>query len=320
MAFRRFNGTTGRMAALGIAILAILVPCVSAAVLASHDRVVRGHITAVVQRIPPSVTSAGLGSWRLVSSYSRVTATSGQGLATVARSGATPTIVYRGSSSIPLRLSVEGWQHIGDPGAGGTPRNYLFDAYQGAPTATAKLYEVTTPDGNHYDFVHPLSGTLTPPEEFNNSFAAISPNGQWLVSGEWGSMNRLLVFPAPLLNPHAQPTGSTTPLKLAATIRLASAVSDVQGCDFVTASTLLCSSDDPKQLLQISWTGSLAASPTATVTSLGQLPLQSVCTGSFEAEGIDYYAYSPARREMRVEVIPPSPCSILTSVYVYDHA
>jgi hypothetical protein len=82
---------------------------------------------------------------------------------------------------------------------------------------------------------------------------------------------------------------------------------------------LLCSSDAPKQLLQVSWNGSLNTSPTATVTSLGQLPLNSVCTGTFEIEGIDYYAYSSTRREMRVEVIPPPPCSIFTSVYVYDH-
>jgi hypothetical protein len=132
-------------------------------------------------------------------------------------------------------------------------------------------------------------------------------------------MNRLLVFPTPVLNPHAQPSAATTPLKLAATVTLNPTVRNVQGCDFVTSTTLLCSSDAPKQLLQISWNGSLGTSPKATVTSLGQLPLNSVCTGTFEIEGIDYYAYSSTRREMRVEVIPPTPCSIFTTVYVYDH-
>jgi hypothetical protein len=319
MAFLRVKATTAGMAAVAISALMIPASSVSAVAVASRDRVVQRHVTAVTRSVLPVAMPAGLGPWRLVSSYSRLTATSGQGLATLTKSAGTATIVYRGNFSIPLRLSVQGWQHIGDPGAGGSPRAYLFDAYQGGATATSKLYEVTTPNGHHYDFVHPLAMTLTPPEEYNNSFAAISPDGQWLVSGEWGTMNRLLVFPAPILNPHAHATASTTPLKLAATVRLNPSVRNVQGCDFVTATMLLCSSDAPKQLLAISWNGSLTTSPTATVTSLGQLPLNSFCTGTFEVEGIDYYAYSSTRHEMRVEVIPPSPCSIFSTVYVYDH-
>jgi hypothetical protein len=44
---------------------------------------------------------------------------------------------------------------------------------------------------------------------------------------------------------------------------------------------------------------------TGHVTSLGQLPLQSGCSGEFEVEGIDYYEYDGT---LRVVVMSPSIC------------
>src|ERR1700760_3964458 len=93
--------------------------------------------------VPPVVVLAmlvpagtvGAASLTLTSSYTRPTGTSGQGLATLSAASRSTSIVYRGSWSIPLRLLLRGWRHIGDPGAGGYPktlRNYLFDAYQGS--------------------------------------------------------------------------------------------------------------------------------------------------------------------------------------------
>lgn len=254
-----------------------------------------------------------LGAWRMLSSYVRPGLTSDQGLATATTTAGTPAIVYRGELSIPLRLRLQGWEHVGDPGAGGPARRYVFDAYQGPATATSKLYEVTTPSGRRYDFVHPLDASIH--EAFNNSFAAISPDGRWMVSGEWGDMDRLLVFPAPVLDAAPNPTGDT-PLALSGLVTLDQSVHDVQGCDFVTSTSLLCSADSPQRLLQVDLTQPLSGSPTdpATVTPLGPLPLRSSCAGTFEAEGIDYYAPTG---QMRVEVIPPSPCSVFTTVYVY---
>ena len=49
---------------------------------------------------------------------------------------------------------------------------------------------------------------LGPGEALNNSFVAISPGGQWMVSGEWGTMTRLLVHPTPGVNPSTSPSAN----------------------------------------------------------------------------------------------------------------
>jgi hypothetical protein len=91
----------------------------------------------------PGPAPGSLGPWHPTGSYLRDSLTSDQGLATVTTSVG-PTTVYRGIGTIPLRLQLQGWQHIGDPGARG---GYLVDAYQGPAGAGSKLYEVTTPTG-----------------------------------------------------------------------------------------------------------------------------------------------------------------------------
>jgi hypothetical protein len=331
MGFRNFSclGRRRRQTAL-VAGVGIVLSSLLAAVPAGATGTSLGtrHSASPAPSAPPAATNplnssgaARLGPWQPVGSYSEPSYTADQGLATLTIGHKSSTIVYRGDASIPPQLYWQGWQHIGDPGAGGSPRSYLFDAYQGSPSATSKLYEATTPAGAHYDFVHPLA----PGEQYNNSFAAVSPDGKWMVSGEWGDMTRLLVFPAPLLN--LSPTGQLTTLNLAGTVQLAHTVRNIQGCDFVTSTQLLCSSDDPntdlfptpKQLLQVDLSAPLngSGSDNATVTSLGELPLQSTCAGNFEVEGIDYYTPT---KQMRVGVIPPSPCDVTTTVYVYRHA
>ncbi len=267
-------------------------------------------------QLPPAAqTAAGgtVGPWTQVGRYSVPTLTANQGLAFV-QTKTGQSVIYRGDASIPPRLYLQGWQHIGDPGA---RAGYLVDAYQqGASTATSKLFEVTTPTGRKIDLVHPLAA-LTPPEQYNNSFATVSPDGQWLVSGEWNDMSRLLVFHMP------SATDPSGPLPLAGTITLNHVVRNVQGCDFVTGQQLLCSSDEAdsalfgvqRPLLQVDLATTLGPNAAGTVTSagtvtaLGSLPQQSVCTGTFETEGIAY----AAPNDLRVEMIPPSPCSIATT-------
>ena len=276
-------------------------------------------VVVLAMLVPAGPASAA--SLTLTGSYTRPMGTSGQGLATLSAASGSTSIVYRGSWSIPLRLLLQGWQHVGDPGAGGTPRNYLFDAYQGSTSAASKMFEVTTPTGQHYDFVHRLVPAayfpgFGPAEENNNSFAAITPDGQWLVSGEWGTMSRLLVFPAPVLNPDYPPARSGLNLPLVGYINLTSLVQNVQGCDFQSAKILLCSGDGTKQVLQISLDQPVSSGDnTGHVAVLAPLPLKSICSGTFEAEGIDYY-----NSRVHVEVIPPWPCSIFTAVYVYNYA
>ncbi|MBO1330853.1 hypothetical protein [Streptomyces sp. VRA16 Mangrove soil] len=229
--------------------------------------------------------------------------TGSQGLA----SRADGSLLHRGLASIPLSLRIAGWSHVGDPDIA---RGYTFDAYQGGDSATKKMYAVTAPDGKRTTYEHALDQG----ELLNNSFASVSPDGQWLVSGEWGAMGRLQVFPTPVLNPSAPAPGTNLPQ--AGQISLDRPVRNVQGCDFTDATHLLCSSDDTtKEVLEVALDRPLDGNPvTGHVSSLFAIPQRSICSGSFEAEGIDYDA---TRGALRVEVVPPSPCLVTTAVITY---
>jgi hypothetical protein len=98
-------------------------------------------------------------------------------------------------------------------------------------------------------------------------------------------------------------------------------VRNVQGATFFDETRLLCSTNDadtdlwptPRQLLQVDLAGPLTgAATTAQVTSLGELPTESLCPGTFEVEGIDYDRNSG---DLRVDIVPPWPCSVLTAIY-----
>ncbi|MFF1730498.1 hypothetical protein [Streptomyces sp. NPDC058247] len=229
--------------------------------------------------------------------------TGGQGLA----SHADGSLVYRGLASVPLDLRAAGWSHIGDPDVA---QGYTFDAYQGGDTTTKKMFAVTAPDGKRTTYEH----TLDQGELLNNSFASVSPDGQWLVAGEWGTMNRLQVFPAPVLNPSAPAPGANLPQ--AGQITLDKPVDNIQGCDFTDATHLACSSDGAtKEVLEVALDRPLDGSPvTGHVTAAFAIPQRSICSGTFEAEGIDY---DTARGTLRVEMVPPSPCLVTTTVISY---
>lgn len=220
---------------------------------------------------------------------------------------------YTGIGTIPVGVSSRGWNHVGDPDA--SYDGHYIEPYQ-ADSGTAKMFRVQAPDGTWSEYVH----TLGSGEALNNSWVAVSPDGQWMLSGEYGTMSRFLVFPTPGVNSSTSPSVN---LPQAATVTLDHAVRDVQGCDFVSATQLLCSSDDPagtlfgytKPLLQID----LSAAPTGTanvtghVTALRQLPLRSSCSGEFEAEGIDYDRRTAT---LRVIVVSPGFC-VLTDSKTY---
>jgi hypothetical protein len=150
----------------------------------------------------------------------------------------------------------------------------------------------------------------------------VSPDGQWLVSGEWGDQSRLQVFPAPLLNPSAPP--ACGPLPQAGQITLDRPVHDIQGYDFLDATRLLCASDDgsrtlfpeDRPLLQVDLERKVDGRPvTGHVTGLLALPQRSLCTdGTYETEGVDY---DSASGTLRAEVVQPGACAVATSVYAY---
>jgi hypothetical protein len=241
--------------------------------------------------------------WVRDGSSSVSTLVGGEGVA----SQADGSLLYRGVATIPLDLRVAGWNHVGDPDV---TDGYVFDDYQGGDDATSKLFTVTTPGGQRYDYTHALDSG----EMLNNSFDAISPDGQWMVAGEWNAETRLQVFPTPLLNPATPATGGT--LAQAGQITLSRTVDDIQGCDFVSATRLVCATDDAaKDVIQVDLPHALDGTPvTGEVTTLFQVPQDSVCSGTFETEGVDYDQNAGL---LRVEIIPPGVCEVATTVYTY---
>ena len=208
------------------------------------------------------------GGWTAAGNSTLFSLTAGEGIA----SRADGSLLTRGLGSIPLGPRLGGWNHVGDPDI---VNGYVYDAYQGGDAATSKMFEVTTPSGGTYDYVHPLDGG----ELLNNSFATVSPGAQWLVAGEWGTMNRLQVFPAPLTNPATSPTGGS--LAQAGQITLDRTVDDVQGCDFVSATRLVCASDDDaKDVLQVDLPHPLDGTPvTGHVTPSSSSPAPACAPG-----------------------------------------
>jgi len=265
--------------------------------------------TALLAAAPPA---SAADTWTEAGSDRADPLTESQGLTSVEVPAGSANR-YTGIGTIPIGLSTRGWNHVGDPDA--SYDGHYIEPYQ-ADSGSAKMYRVKAPNGTWSEYVH----TLSPGEALNNSWVAVSPDGQWMLSGEWGTMTRFLVFPTPGVNASTSPSAN---LPQAATVTLDHAVRDVQGCDFLSATRLLCSSDDPagtlfgytKPLLQID----LSAAPTGSanvsghVTALRQLPLRSSCSGEFEAEGIDYDRRTGT---LRVIVVSPGFC-VLTDSKTY---
>lgn len=289
----------------------IIVACALALTLAG---IVASGTAKAADLISPESTT-GIAGWTQSGSYLENTLTAGEGVATVSPPGGTPYELYRGQLSIPLSMYAQGWTHIGDPDSAA---GYIIDAYQGSSSGDTKMFLVTTPSGATYEYTH----TLAAGELYNNSFDAISPDDQWMVSGTWGTQTNLQIFPTPYLNSSTGPSGGS--LDLAGYINLSTPVNDIQGCDFVTATELICASDDasetifsnPMPLIEVTLPAPLDGSTvTGTVTDLGSIPEQSDCSGTYEPEGVDY---DTATGVLRVEIIQPSVCEVATSVYEYQ--
>ncbi|MGP4006901.1 hypothetical protein [Streptomyces sp. 4N124] len=266
--------------------------------------------TAVVLSAAPPAAAAD--TWTEVGSDRADPLTESQGLTSVEVPANSPNR-YTGIGTIPADVSSRGWNHVGDPDA--SYDGHYIEPYQ-RDSGSTKMFRVQKPDGSRAEYVHALS----PGEALNNSWVAISPDGQWMLAGEWGTMTRLLVFPTPGVNSSTSPSAN---LPQASTVNLDHAVRDVQGCDFSGPTTLLCSSDDPagtlfgitKPLLQIDLSAAPGGSADTSghVTALRQLPLRSSCSGTFETEGIDYDRRTGT---LRVIVISPGFC-VLTDSKTY---
>ncbi|GGN78869.1 hypothetical protein GCM10011579_062520 [Streptomyces albiflavescens] len=267
--------------------------------------------TAVVLSVATTAPATAADAWNEVGSDRADPLTESQGLTSVEVPAGSANR-YTGIGTIPSSVSSRGWNHVGDPDA--SYNGYYIEPYQ-SDSGGSKMFRVQAPGGGWSEYVHALSAG----EALNNSFVTIAPSGTWMVSGEYGTMSRLLVFPTPGVNPSTSPSAN---LPQASTINLDHAVRDIQGCDFVTATQLLCSSDDPagtlfgitKPLLQVDLSGEPgSADVSGHVTALRQLPLRSSCSGTFEAEGIDYDRRTGT---LRVIVVSPGFC-VLTDSKTY---
>ncbi|MFG3169092.1 hypothetical protein [Streptomyces sp. NPDC048200] len=268
--------------------------------------------TAAVLSVVTGAPATAADTWNEVGSDRADPLTESQGLASVEVPANSPNR-YTGIGTIPVGVSSRGWNHVGDPDT--SSDGHYIEPYQ-SDSGTSKMFRVQAPGGAWSEYVHALGAGEAP----NNSFVAVTPGGSWMVSGEYGTMDRLLVFPTPGVNPATSPGVN---LPQASTVHLDHGVRDVQGCDFVTSTRLLCSSDDPagtlfgitKPLLQIDLTAEPngTADVTGHVTALRQLPLRSSCSGTFEAEGIDYDRRTAT---LRVIVVSPGFC-VLTDSKTY---
>jgi len=273
-------------------------------------------VTTVAGPTTP-LSPSDIAHWRAIGSYDENTLDAGEGVATVAPPGSPTYLLYRGLASVPKNLAAEGWGHIGDPDSAD---GYIIDAYQGPSTGHSKMFLVTTPSGATIQYIH----TLVRGEEYNNSFDAIAPGAQWMVAGEWDTMSHLQIYPTPYLNHRTPPQGGRLPLT--GYIQLDHKVNDIQGCAFTSSTSLICASDDDsrtlfsnqKPLLEVVLPHALnGRTVSGHVVDLGSIPQKSACTGTFEAEGVDYATETGT---LRVEIIQPGSCILHTTVYEYAHA
>ncbi len=180
--------------------------------------------------------ATGITGWTQVTHYLESSLGAGEGVATVYPPGGSSYVLYRGPGSVSLSDEIAGWSHVGDPDS---YQGYIFDNYQsGNSSPTSKMFKVTTPSGSSYEYTH----TLVSGEEYNNSWDTVSPSGQWMLAGEWDTMSHFQIYPTPILNTQTSATGGS--LALSGYVQLDHQVNDVQGCDFVTATKLICASDD----------------------------------------------------------------------------
>ncbi|GLZ33554.1 hypothetical protein Lesp02_57420 [Lentzea sp. NBRC 105346] len=261
---------------------------------------------------PATADAATIRGWHQTERITVPSSTANEGLGTNKS-----VVYYRGGGTIPQALKDEGWGHIGDTDA---VRGYIFDAYQWTKdtSRTAKMFLVTTPDGQSFKYEHEL--TPGEPALNSNSFVTVTPDGQWLVAGTLEKVQELFVFPAPILNKTVPAGGGTLPLK--AKIKLDSPVRSVQGCDFVNAFRILCGTSDAfndlyptsMSFLQLDLNRPLRGQDVrAHVRWLGQVPIDGTCTGNYVTEGVDY---DPATGLMRMSV--NQPCNAETAVYTFE--
>ncbi|MCZ9345256.1 hypothetical protein NGM37_46695, partial [Streptomyces sp. TRM76130] len=109
-------------------------------------------LAAVLAAAPPASadSSAAADTWTEVGSDRADPLTESQGLASVETPANSPNR-YTGIGTIPLSLSVRGWNHVGDPDA--SYDGHYVEPYQ-RDDGAAKMYRVQAPDGTWSEYTH----------------------------------------------------------------------------------------------------------------------------------------------------------------------
>lgn len=190
---------------------------------------------------------------------------------------------FRRLLGIPLPLFLAGYLHIGDIDAHG---GRVYVPYENSAKGTEKAYGVVDlPSGRILgSSVHHLD----PGEAYNNSWVAVSPDGNWLASGEWEDIDSFLVFAVADIG---KPS-----IDVAFRIRLDEPLHLVQGCDFDGPVRLVCQDDtEDRRLLRVDLDHALDGSDVgAHTTVVGTTPvdlaipaLAGLCKRPTETEGVD---------------------------------
>ena len=206
-----------------------------------------------------------------------------------------------------------GFDHLGDPDANGT---LIYGALEDNSDPVVNPY--------HRGFVLFDAETLSiagwandpgrpdNPADEDCPWAAVSPDGQWVVTGQWDPMQTVIVYRAEkLMSGHTVRPEAEIPMDMP--------FSDVQGCDFDGPRVLVCASDDAdagRLLYAIILSGPLEGDAvprlTAHVEAIFPAPVPEMqCTQPQEVEGVDVDGDT-----LRVLVI--GSCQIDEHLYRYE--
>lgn len=242
-------------------------------------------------------------SWSLVEETLQIPGLHSQGLASLPAFGPTDFVFTSrftldrtredGIEALNFAFSPElldlGFDHLGDPDARGTQ---IYGGLEDNSDPVVNPYHrgFAVFDAETLAIANWANDPGTPdnPSDEDCPWVAVSPDGTWVVTGEWHPMDHVIVYRAATLrSQHTVGPEARIPLDVP--------FNDVQGCDFDGPRVLVCASDDAdagRLLYAITLSRPLQGETlpplTARVEPLFPVPLpEMVCGQPQEVEGID---------------------------------
>jgi hypothetical protein len=224
------------------------------------------------------------------------------------------------NGSLPPSLIASGkYSHSGDPDVLDGRLVVPYENKQFGPSdPPAKAWGVF--DADSLQLLGTSRHVLDPGETSDDPWVTISPDGRWIVSGNYSPLGRLEVFPVPAA-PYAD-------LPLASTVPVDDPPSSVQGCDFVDDTELVCASNDEasgQQVFTLSLDAPIGGGATeASITYRGPAPqaapllpspVGDACLETGEVEGVDAHRVAGLGTVVRVLVVD----RCLLVVHEYSH-